>query len=207
MFRNTNCCGGQNGGVDRLTKICTDRIISTLTNENWYEPYVLGKRTHGLLCEHAKEQVMRFMATNLTKLDNAAQLLTIEDLDVVLRRTDLNCTTEELLLFLFSASAFKSLPDNQKVFLLNACVTRKPAEVLLVGGGQSWWDNSQELTLESMEVFNCLSNTWSRVPDRVNFPMRLAWMQMELINNVVYTVGGYGLFEEEDRVPERGEER
>ena len=137
MFRNTNCCGGQNGGVDRLTKICTDRIISTLTNENWYEPYVLGKRTHGLLCEHAKEQVMRFMATNLTKLDNAAQLLTIEDLDVVLRRTDLNCTTEELLLFLFSASAFKSLPDNQKVFLLNACVTRKPAEVLLVGGGRS----------------------------------------------------------------------
>ena len=206
MFRNTNCCGGQNGGVDRLTKICTDRIISTLTNENWYEPYVLGKRTHGLLCEHAKEQVMRFMATNLTKLDNAAQLLTIEDLDVVLRRTDLNCTTEELLLFLFSASAFKSLPDNQKVFLLNACVTRKPAEVLLVGGGRSrWWHEFAQL--ESMEVFNCLSNTWSRVPDHVNFPMRLAWMQMELINNVVYTVGGYGRFEEEDRVRERGEER
>ena len=207
MFRNTNCCGGQNGGVDRLTKICTDRIISTLTNENWYEPYVLGKRTHGLLCEHAKEQVMRFMATNLTKLDNAAQLLTIEDLDVVLRRTDLNCTTEELLLFLFSASAFKSLPDNQKVDLLLACLKRKPAEVLLVGGGQSWWDYSPELKLESMEVFNCLSNTWSRVPDHVNFPMRLAWMQMELINNVVYTVGGYGRFEEEDRVRERGEER
>ena len=207
MFRNTNCCGGHNGGVDRLTKICTDRIISTLTNENWYEPYVLGKRTHGLLCEHAKEQVMRFMATNLTKLDNAAQLLTIEDLDVVLRRTDLNCTTEELLLFLFSASAFKSLPDNQKVFLLNACVTRKPAEVLLVGGGRSWWHHPEFAQLESMEVFNCLSNTWSRVPDRVNFPMRLAWMQMELINNVVYTVGGYGRFEEEDRVRERGEER
>ena len=205
MFRNTNCCGGQNGGVDRLTKICTDRIISTLTNENWYEPYVLGKRTHGLLCEHAKEQVMRFMATNLTKLDNAAQLLTIEDLDVVLRRTDLNCTTEELLLFLFSASAFKSLPDNQKVFLLNACVTRKPAEVLLVGGGPGVWHEFAQL--ESMEVFNCLSNTWSRVPDHVNFPKRLEGMQMELINNVVYTVGGYGRFEEEDRVRERGEER
>lgn len=207
MFRNTNCCGGQNGGVDRLTKICTDRIISTLTNENWYEPYVLGKRTHGLLCEHAKEQVMRFMATNLTKLDNAAQLLTIEDLDVVLRRTDLNCTTEELLLFLFSASAFKSLPDNQKVFLLNACVTRKPAEVLLVGGGRNMGRLNRGWELESMEVFNCLSNTWSRVPDHVNFPKRLAWMQMELINNVVYTVGGYGRFEEEDRVRERGEER
>ena len=204
MFRNTNCCGGQNGGVDRLTKICTDRIISTLTNENWYEPYVLGKRTHGLLCEHAKEQVMRFMATNLTKLDNAAQLLTIEDLDVVLRRTDLNCTTEELLLFLFSASAFKSLPDNQKVFLLNACVTRKPAEVLLVGGGRSMWEVNAEL--ESMEVFNCLSNTWSRVPDHVNFPMRLAGMQMELINNVVYIVGGYGGLEEAPG-GERGEER
>ena len=57
--------------------------------------------------------------------------------------------------------------------------------------------------LESMEVFNCLSNTWSRVPDHVNFPKRLAWMQMELINNVVFTVGGCG------RAPnrERGEER
>ena len=207
MFRNTNCCGGHNGGVDRLTKICSDRLTSTLTNGNWYELYALGKRTHGLLCEHAKEQVMRFMATNLTKLDNAAELLTIEDLDVVLRRTDLNCTTEELLLFLFSASAFKSLPDNQKVFLLNACVTRKPAEVLLVGGGRSWWHHPEFAQLESMEVFNCLSNTWSRVPDHVNFPMRLAWMQMELINNVVYTVGGYGRFEEEDRVRERGEER
>ena len=204
MFRNTNCCGGQNGGVDRLTKICTDRIISTLTSENWYEPYVLGKRTHGLLCEHAKEQVMRFMATNLTKLDNAAQLLTIEDLDVVLRRTDLNCTTEELLLFLFSASAFKSLPDNQKVFLLNACVTRKPAEVLLVGGGRSRWHEFAQL--ESMEVFNCLSNTWSRVPDHVNFPMRLAWMGMEMINNVVFIVGGCGwLTEAPNR--KRGEER
>ena len=202
MFRNTNCCGGHNGGVDRLTKICTDRIISTLTKDNWFEVYALGKRTHGLLCQHAKEQVMRFMATNLTKLDN--KLLTIEDLDVVLRRTDLNCTTEELLLFLFSASAFKSLPDNQKVFLLNACVTRKPAEVLLVGGGRSRWHEFAQL--ESMEVFNCLSNTWSRVPDHVNFPMRFAWTQMELINNVVYTVGGYGGVEEAPG-GERGEER
>ena len=202
MFRNTNCCGGHNGGVDRLTKICTDRIISTLTKDNWFEVYALGKRTHGLLCQHAKEQVMRFMATNLTKLDN--KLLTIEDLDVVLRRTDLNCTTEELLLFLFSASAFKSLPDNQKVFLLNACVTRKPAEVLLVGGGRSRWHEFAQL--ESMEVFNCLSNTWSRVPDHVNFPMRFAWTQMELINNVVFTVGGYGWLEEAPE-GERGEER
>ena len=186
MFRNTNCCGRHNGGVDRLTKICTDRIISTLTKENWYEPYALGKRTHGLLCQHAKEQVMRFMATNLTKLDN--KLLTIEDLETVLKRSDLNCTTKELLLFLFSAPAFKSLPDDQKVDLMDLFVTRKPAEVLLVGGGQSqsWRE------LESMEVFNYLSNTWSRVPDHVNFPTPLAWMEMEMINNVVFTVGGCG---------------
>ena len=197
MFRNTNCCGRHNGGVDRLTKICTDRVTSTLTTDNWYELYALGKRTRGLLCQHAKEQVMRFMATNLTKLDNAAEL-TIEDLETVLKRSDLNCTTKELLLFLYSASAFKSLPDNQKVDLLDACMTRKPAEVLLVGGGQSqsWRE------LESMEVFNYLSNTWSRVPS-VNFPMPLAWMEMEMINNVVFTVGGCG------RAPnrERGEER
>ena len=188
MFRNTNCCGRHNGGVDRLTKICTDRIISTLTKENWYEPYALGKRTHGLLCQHAKEQVMRFMATNLTKLDN--KLLTIEDLETVLKRSDLNCTTKELLLFLFSAPAFKSLPDDQKVDLMDLFVTRKPAEVLLVGGGRSMWEDNAEL--ESMEVFNYLSNTWSRVPDHVNFPMPLAWMEMEMINNVVFTVGGCG---------------
>ena len=84
---------------------------------------------------------------------------------------------------------------------------RKPAEVLLVGGGRNMGRLNRGWELESMEVFNCLSNTWSRVPDHVNFPMRLAWMQMELINNVVYTVGGYGRFEEEDRVRERGEER
>ena len=204
MFRNTNCCGRHNGGVDRLSKICTDRVTSTLTKENWYETYALGKRTHGLLCQHAKEQVMRFMATNLTKLDNAAELLTIEDLEAILKRTDLNCTTKELLLFLYSASAFKSLPDNQKVDLLDACLKRKPAEVLLVGGGGSMWEEFAQL--ESMEVFNCLSNTWSRVPDHVNFPMPLAWMQMELINNVVYTAGGYGGLELEPD-GERGEER
>ena len=111
----------------------------------------------------------------------------------------------DLLVFLYSASAFKYLLDDQKVNLLDACVTRKPAEVLLVGGGGIMRDGFTQL--ESMEVFNYLSNTWSRVPDHVNFPMRLAGMQMELINNVVYTVGGYGCFEEEDRVPERGEER
>ena len=197
MFRNTNCCGGHNGGVDRLTKICSDRLTSTLTNGNWYELYALGKRTHGLLCEHAKEQVMRFMATNLTKLDNAAELLTIEDLEAVLKRTELNCTTKELLVFLYSASAFKCLLDDQKVNLLDACVTRKPAEVLLVGGGGIMRDRFTQL--ESMEVFNYLSNTWSRVPDHVNFPMRLAGMQMELINNVVYIVGGYGGLELERR--------
>ena len=204
MFRNTNCCGGHNGGVDRLTKICSDRLTSTLTNGNWYELYALGKRTHGLLCEHAKEQVMRFMATNLTKLDNAAELLTIEDLEAVLKRTELNCTTKELLVFLYSASAFKCLLDDQKVNLLDACVTRKPAEVLLVGGGGIMRDRFTQL--ESMEVFNYLSNTWSRVPDHVNFPMRLAGMQMELINNVVYIVGGYGGLEEAPG-GERGEER
>ena len=75
--------------------------------------------------------------------------------------------------------------------MLDVCVTRKPSEVLLVGGGQSRWEFIAEL--ESMEVFNCLSNTWSRVPDHVNFPMPLVWMEMEVINNVVYTVGGYGL--------------
>ena len=40
--------------------------------------------------------------------------------------------------------------------------------------------------------------------------MRLDWMEMVLINNVVYIVGGYGWFEEEAELEldgERGEER
>ena len=77
-------------GIDPLTKICSDFIIATLTMGNWNQRYRLGQR---FLCKHAMEQVMRFICTNLANLDNAAELLTVEDLEAVLKREDVNCTT------------------------------------------------------------------------------------------------------------------
>ena len=171
-------------GIDLLTKICSDFIIATLTMGNWNQRYRLGQR---FLCKHAMEQVMRFICTNLAKLDNAAELLTVEDLEAVLKREDVNCTTDGLLLFLHTSSAFKSLPDDQKANLetLVQSVSRKPPEVLISVGG---WDSAPSSTTE---VFNCLSNTWFKASPNINLPLPLAFHGMEMVNNVVYTIGGY----------------
>ena len=190
-------------GIDLLTKICSDFIIATLTIENWDQRYRLGQR---FLCKHAMEQVMRFICTNLAKLDNAAELLTVEDLEAVLKREDVNCTTDGLLLFLHTSSAFKSLPDDQKANLetLVQSVSRKPPEVLIsVGGMDSYFTPSS-----TTEVFNCLSNTWFKTSPNINLPVPLAYHGMEMVNNVVYTIGGYSDHATEGtEIGYRGEER
>merc|ERR1712218_523541 len=116
------------------------------------------------------EQVMRFMCTNLAKLDNAAELLTVEDLEVVLMREDVNCTTDGLLLFLHTSSAFKSLPDDQKANLetMVQSVSRKPPEVLISVGG---WDSAPSRT------------TWFKTSPNINLPVPLAYHGMETVNN------------------------
>ena len=40
-------------------------------------------------------------------------------------------------------------------------------------------------------MFNCLSDTWFQAPDHIKLPLPLAYHGMEVINNKVYTIGGY----------------
>ena len=99
----------------------------------------------------------------------------------------MNCTTDGILLFLNTCVAFKSLPDNQKAYLetLVQNVSRKPPEVLISVGG---WDSAPSSTTE---VFNCLSHYWFKTSPHINLPVPLAYHGMEMVNNVVYTIGGY----------------
>ena len=171
-------------GITLLTKICSDFVVSTLTLANWHARYRLGQK---FLCKHTLEQMMMFICVNFTKLNNVAELLTVEDMETVLKREDVNCTTDRLLLILNTCVAFESLSDQKKAKLteLVSTVSRKPPEVLILLGG---WEPAPT---NKMEVFNCLSNTWIEAPANLNFPVPLAYHGMEVINNKVYTIGGY----------------
>ena len=46
-------------------------------------------------------------------------------------------------------------------------------------------------------MFNCLSDTWFQAPDHTKLPLLLAYHRLEVINNKVYTIGGYS-----DKAPE-----
>ena len=170
--------------IGLLTKICSDFMVSTLTLVNWHERYRLGQK---FLCKHTLEQIKMFICANFTKLNNVVELLTVEDMETVLKREDVNCTTERLLLILNNCVVFKSLPDHQKSKLtdLISAVSRKPPEVLISVGG---WDSAPA---DKVEVFNYLSNTWFQAPAHIKLPVPLAYGGMEVINNKVYTVGGY----------------
>ena len=56
------------------------------------------------------------------------------------------------------------------------------------------WDKAPS---NKIEVFNCLSDTWFQAPDHIKLPLPLAYHGMEVINNNVYTIGGYS-----DKAPE-----
>jgi len=171
-------------GITLLTKICSDFVVSTLTVVNWHKRYRLGQK---FLCKHTLEQIKMFICANFTKLNNVVELLTVEDMETVLKREDVNCTTERLLLILNTCVVFKSLPDHQKSKLtdLISAVSRKPPDVLISVGG---WDSAPA---DKVEVFNCLSNTWIQAPAHIKLPVPLAYHGMEVINNRVYTIGGY----------------
>ena len=177
-------------GISLMTKICSDFLLSTLTVVNWHERYRLGQK---FLCKHTLEQMMMFICVNFTKLNNVAELLTVEDMETVLKREDVNCTTDRLLLILNTCVVFKCLSDQQKAKLteLVSSVSRKPAGVLISVGG---WDKAPS---NKIEVFNCLSDTWFQAPDHIKLPLPLAYHGMEVINNKVYTIGGYS-----DKAPE-----
>ena len=40
-------------------------------------------------------------------------------------------------------------------------------------------------------MFNCLSDTWFQALDHIKLHLPLAYHGMEVINNKVYTIGGY----------------
>ena len=171
-------------GITLLTKICSDFVVSTLTVVNWHERYRLGQK---FLCKHTLEQMMMFICVNFTKLNNVAELLTVEDMETVLKREDVNCTTDRLLLILNTCVAFNCLSNYQQAKLteLVSSVSRKPPDVLISLGG---WESAP---FKKMEVFNCLANTWIQAPANLNLPVPLAYHGMEVINNKVYTNGGY----------------
>ena len=173
-----------NYDISLLTKICSDFLVSTLTVVNWRDRYRLSQK---FLCSHTLEQMMMFICVNFTKLNNVAELLTVEDLESVLKREDVNCTTDRLLLILNTCAAFKCLSDHEQVKLteLVSTVSRKPPAVLISLGG---WELAPS---KKMEVFNCLSNTWFQGPDHLKLSVPLAYHGMEVINNKVYIIGGY----------------
>ena len=47
------------------------------------------------------------------------------------------------------------------------------------------------------QVFNCLSDTWFQALDHIKLHLPLAYHGMEVINNKVFTIGGYS-----DKAPE-----
>ena len=171
-------------GISLLTKICSDFIVTTLTVENWEKRYRLGQQ---FLCKHTQEKMKTFICVNFTKLNNLAELLTVEDMETLMKREDVNCTKDVLLLILDNCVAFKRLPVRQKGKLtwMASTVSRKPPEVLISVGG---WDKAPS---NKVEIFNCLSNTWFHAPDHIKLPLPLAYHGMEVIKNKVYTIGGY----------------
>ena len=56
---------------------------------------------------------MMFICINFTKLNNVAELLTLEALKTVLEREDVNCTTDRLLVILNTCVTFNCLYDPQ----------------------------------------------------------------------------------------------
>ena len=57
---------------------------------NWHERNRLGQK---FLCKHTLEQIKMFICTNFTKLNNVVELFTVEDMEAVFKREEVNCTT------------------------------------------------------------------------------------------------------------------
>ena len=166
-------------GIESLKRLAGNHFIHALNVEKWHNQLKLGQR---ILCDHNKEKMMSFFAVNFSKLEKAAEMISLNDLEAILQREDLNATSDWLLNFFKSCAFFHSLPDHQKFRLTHLVISvdRKPPRVLL----------SLRLTGYSFEVYNCLNNTWSRASELVNLPLGFHACGLEVIDNHLYAIGG-----------------
>ena len=174
------------GGVSSLKELSSplafDIMISSMTIDNWHFQYIMGKK---FLSEHYFEKMMKFVCVNLTKLNNASELLTYKDLSVILKREDVNASSTDLIDFLES---FKSLPENERKTLeltVNS-VNRKPPQVVILVGGLLG-----DVVGESVDTFNCLNGAWLESPS-LRLPRTHCSRQMEIIDNKLHGVGEGG---------------
>ena len=176
------------GGVSSLKELSSppsiDIMISSMTIDNWHFQYIMGKK---FLSEHYFEKVMKFVCVNLTKLNNASELLTYKDLSVILKREDVNASRTDLIDFLES---FKSLPENERKTLeitVNS-VNRKPPEVVVLVGGLSPDGGEDYEDTDSVDTFNCLNGAWLESPS-LRLPRSLCDHQMEIMDYKLYVRG------------------
>ena len=173
-------------GVISLKELCSrtavDIMISTMAIDNWHEPFTHGKM---FLSENSFDKLLNFISINLTQLKNAQALLTSKDLEVILKREDVNATKADLHHFLRQV---KNLPEEKRKKLekIMESVSRKPPEILILVGGIETGGY-----LSGIDTFNCLSGSWLEVEvPELRLPEGVHSHQVEFIDNKVYVVGG-----------------
>ena len=173
-------------GVISLKELCSrtavDIMISTMAFDNWHEQFTDGKK---FLSENSFDKLLNFICINLTQLKNAQAHLTSQDLEVILRREDVNATKADLHHFLHQV---KNLPEEKRKKLekIMESVSRKPPEILILVGGIETGGY-----LSGIDTFNCLSGSWLEVEaPELRLPEGVHSHQVEFIDNKVYVVGG-----------------
>jgi len=185
--------------IDNLIKLCGDFIISSLQIDNCVLHYRHSKK---YCCVHVVDVIESFICINLSKFNNLASELTVEELGNLLKREDLNFKTDNLLLFTATWCDNHSATEEQRQELLGlvGSVTRKPPIVLVaVGGYFTVGQGAGNL----VEIFNNLSDTWTVSPFRPpGAPFEIAYHGLQPLQDKLYIIGGYS---EDSNVGYRGE--
>ena len=115
-------------GITSLTKICSDFLLFTLSPGNWEQRYKLGKKS---LCKHALEALQRFLSANFSSLTNEAVRVTLEEMDALFPRLDLNSSAPQLLhCLLSSCPVFSALDDTQQTRIVQMVTSSRPVSCL-----------------------------------------------------------------------------
>ena len=172
--------------IDNLTKLCSDFVISSLRTGNCVLHYRHSKM---YCCVHVVDVIEKFICLNFTKVNNLITELTMDQLGDLLKREDLNCQMDSLLLFTVTWCDHHSATEEQKLELLQlvASVTRKPANVVVSIGG--WDSRPSNKPSNKLEIFNNLSHTWIVSPFRL--PFKIAYHGLQPLQDKLYIIGGY----------------